>query len=529
MEYPSEAKYMKIRNYNDKVLARHTTRITPFNGGEFGPTKVDRILWNIPSETGMEIDMDTLMIHFDVTIVPGTGTAATHDYYFNNSIESIIQALRIRKGTSFLLEDIQRYNYLDSMFMNYVSDDYNKCVGAATMGIGDAFERIRNHKQDQNNLASNLVARNYAIPLRLSGISQYSGLISTSLIDSVAAFQIEIELAPANQCLQAYASTVAEANIATIGTADATATYTVSKCYISYDLVRMAPEYHAQLQSSISRGVPLQIPYKTWRTSLYSLPSTTTSSIVYNINDTVKSLNAVYVAFFDAAEQNQITIPGRDRKHFPTNLKTAQLQLGSFYYPLQPMDCENRASQVFLEVQKAMGLTFVRSEYTGPFGFDGDEFTTPYTGGTFDLVTGFAANAPAARSRNGITIFNPYAAQGVKFGANAYAGPLVRANGDALGTAGGANAATETASSVRFMREATQNPCEFMLAFNLRKVLDVAEGEIVGTDIQSSGSGLMSLRLEFSGAVGKTYNVIVASLYDAVLEIQSNQQTFRVE
>jgi len=530
MEYPSEAKYMKIRNYNDKVLARHTTKVTPFNGGTFGPTQVDRILWNIPSETGMEIDMDTLMIHFDVTINPSAGTAGTYDYYFNNSIESIIGALRIRKGTSFLLEDIQRYNYLDSMFMNYVADDYNKCVGAATMGIGDAFERIRNHKLNQDNLISNLVPRNYAIPLRLSGISQYSGLISTSLIDSVAAFQIEIELAPANQCLQAYASTVAAANVADVGTGDTNATYTVSKCYISYDLVRMAPEYHAQLQSSISRGVPLQIPYKTWRTSLYSLPSTTNSNIVYNINDTVKSLNAVYVAFFDAGEQNQITIPGRDRKHFPTNLKTAQLQLGSFYYPLQPMDCQNRASQVFLEVQKAMGLTFVRSEYTGPFGFDGDEFTTPYPGGTFNLVNGFAANAPAARTRNGVTIFQPYSADGVKFGAS-YAGPLVRANGDALGAGAASDAArlTEIAAATRFMREGTQNPCEFMLAFNLRKVLDVAEGEIVGTDIQSSGSGLMSLRLEFSDAVGKNYNVIVASLYDAVLEIQSNQQTFRVE
>jgi hypothetical protein len=43
-------------------------------GGRFGPTQTDRILWNVPSETGMELDMDTLMFHFDVEITPGTGT-----------------------------------------------------------------------------------------------------------------------------------------------------------------------------------------------------------------------------------------------------------------------------------------------------------------------------------------------------------------------------------------------------------------------------------------------------------------------
>jgi hypothetical protein len=32
------------------------------------------------------------------------------------------------------------------MFMNYVSDDFNNTVGKATMGIGSAYERIRDHR-----------------------------------------------------------------------------------------------------------------------------------------------------------------------------------------------------------------------------------------------------------------------------------------------------------------------------------------------------------------------------------------------
>lgn len=513
-EFPSEAKYMRVKNYNDKVLSRNTTKITPFNGGRFGPTQTDRILWNVPCEVGFELDMDSIYWHFDCEIIPGAGDRTTHDYYFNNSIESIISALRIRKGTSFLLEDIQRYNYLDSMFMNYVSDDFNNTVGKATMGIGSAYERIRNHRSTQA-LLSQLKKKNYCIPLRLSGISQYSGLISTSLIDSVTAFQIEIELAPASQCMQAYNVQPAAA---TVGQPDLTASYVLSNCYMSYDLVRMAPEYHQQLQSSIQRGIPLQIPYKTWRTSLYSLPATTTSNIVYNINDTVKSLNAVYVAFFDSAEQNKFTVAGRDRKHFPTNLKTAQLQLGSFYYPLQPMDCENDASQVFIELTKALGLTFVRGEYTGPFGFDGTEFRGPKYGTTFNLTSSCEI---VGRTEMGVAVGAEYGTDAVRFQNTNY-------NSYQDG-AGNALADADAVNVIRCLREAAQGCSEFMLGFNLRKVLDAVEGEIVGSDIQSSGSGLMSLRLEFSGAVGKDYQVIVASLYDAVLEIQSNQQTFRVE
>lgn len=524
-EFPTEAKYMRIKNYNDKVLARHTTRISPFNGSRFGPAAIDRILFNIPSEAGMEIDMDTLMFHFDAQIDLGADLAAntTARVMFLNSIESVIQTLRIRKGTSFLIEDIQRYNYLDSMFMNYLSDDYNKCVGNAMMGIGPVTDRFT-----QIPAGSRLnTKKNYCIPFRLSGISNYSGLVSTSLIDQVSAFQFEIELAPAADAIQVNRDDIAAGTVADFGKSIPTSTYILSNCYLSYDLVRMSPDYHAQLQSSINRGIPLQIPYKTWRTSMYSIDGTNTT-FTLNINDTVKSLNSVFVAFFRQDEQGKLTISGKDRKHKPDNLKTVQLQLGSFYYPLQPCDCTLQATQAFLELQKALGLAFVRSEYNGPYGFEGKYYSQTYPNTSANLLTpnGFAADQPTA-------LLNPF---GV-----AYTAPIGPADGvayktnyDGVGHQGGGNIAHNAANitrAPRFATEAGGSPCtEFLIGFNMRKVLDATEGEIVGTDIQSSGSGLMTLRLEFNtGGPGVAYNIVVASLYDAVLEIQSNQQAFRVE
>jgi hypothetical protein len=538
-EFPTEAKYMRIKNYNDKVLARHTTRISPFNGSRFGPAAIDRILFNIPSETGMEIDMDTLMFHFSVVV--DVGDAGVWDIAFCNSIESVIQNLRIRKGSSFLIEDIQRYNYLDSMFMNYLSRDYNDCVGRAIMGIGPyhsrkMIERVENGAQNE---------KRFCIPFRLSGISNYSGLISTSLIDQVSAFQFEIELAPAKDALQI--------NLPATGAPPATASYELNECFLSYDLVRMAPDYHAQLQSSINRGIPLQIPYKTWRTSLYSLAANSPTTVTFNINDTVKSLNAVFVAFFKQNEQNTFLVPGKDRKHKPPTLTGAQIQLGSFYYPLQPMDCRGAAPQVFLELQKALGLAYVRSEYQGPFGFDGSQFHTPSPNQVQNLSDGIRILL-AGRNAGGAAIANTTAPavikndNGIAINASILTGGKPNAaggGGDAAVNGGiftndthttititpNGNGAEYTANIPDFYQQTCQGPCtEFMLGFNMKKVLDATEGEIVGTDIQSSGSGLMTLRLDFSATPSEgPYNVVVASLYDAVLEIQSNQQAFRVE
>jgi len=514
---------MRVKNFNDKVLQRCTTRISPFNGSIFGPKAIDRILFNMPSETGMEVDMDTLQFHFTANLYTGAnGDATNTDIYFLNSIESIIQSLRIRKGTSFLLEDLQRYNYLDSMFMNFVSDDFNNCSGKAQMGIGTAFQRKRLHS-DYNTVNANttLKSRAYAIPLRLSGISNYSGLVSTSLIDPVTAFQFEIELAPAADAIMAYRNDA----VGNVGLQVTTAYYEISEVYMTYDTVRMAPEYHASLQRSISAGQPLQIPYKTWRTSIYSLKNTD-QSVVFNINDTVKSLNAVFVSFFKIEEQGKFNIAGKDRRHFP-NLKQAQLQLGSFYYPLQPIDCRNGASQAYLELTKAMGLAFVNGEYTGPYGWNGFEYATEKYGCVQNVqgaAGGFAAGTPEVINVNGVDTTAAYPVNGISletYDANGY----IRKQ---IGGAG-SNLVVET-TGVRYAREClAESPTQFMLGFNLRKVLDIVEGEVAGVDLQSSGSGLMSLRLDFDGQCGFNYNVIIASLYDAVLEIQGNNQTFRVE
>ena len=59
------------------------------------------------------------------------------------------------------------------------------------------------------------------------------------------------------------------------------------------------------------------------------------------------------------------------------------------------MDCEGNAPQAFLELQKALGLTHVRSEYTGPFGFDGRNFVGNHLNQLQNLETGVVCTVPA--------------------------------------------------------------------------------------------------------------------------------------
>jgi hypothetical protein len=531
-ELPNEARYKRVQNFNDSVMARHTTRISPFNAGTFGPGNVDRLLFNIPSEQGMELDMDTLMFHCDITpSFVGNGAINTTDIYFCNSIESIIHNLKIRKGTQFLIEDIQRYNYVDSMLMNMVASDHNNCPGKALMGIGNTIERILYHRSGKdangaivNVFDSSLAKRNYAFPLRLSGVSNYSGLLSTSLIDSVTAFQIEIELAPANECMVCYTRD----NVNNIG-APIECTYTLTNCYMTYDLVRMEPSYHSQLAAAITRGQSLTIPFKTFRTSLYSLPSGT-NAITYNINDTVKSLNALYISFFAVNEQAKFNIAGRDRLHFP-NLKTAQLQVGSFYYPLTPLDCTNQSAHAFIELQKALGLGYLRSESAGVWSFSGQDFIGPRYGTVQNLYYTGANNTGGISS---VDIYPAYAHHGSNWTAYPVTVALDPNNNYARSTANPqADLANANLSNtgLRYMREVCAvTPSNFILAFNMKKVLDISEGDVAGVDLAASGSGLVSLRLEFqTGGAPTNYNVIIASLYDAVLEIQNNQQVYKVE
>ncbi|NBX98476.1 hypothetical protein EBQ81_06490, partial [bacterium] len=175
---PSEAKFIKPVNFNGVVKERRTTRISPLNGSVFGTNQIDRINFAIPSQSNYAIDMNTFHLHFKAEVFAATGTdPATYVVYFNNSIESIIDELIIKKGSSGqYLEDIKQYNYLDSIFMNFANSDYNRCAGKALLGIGAPQDRARY----QNNMsvsgdlsaiatATSRKARRYTVPFRLSG------------------------------------------------------------------------------------------------------------------------------------------------------------------------------------------------------------------------------------------------------------------------------------------------------------------------------------------------------------------------
>ena len=510
MSVADQNKFFKIKSF-DNIIDRKTVKLSPNNGSVFSTTSgIDRVVFNIPVSNNYCLDTRTIYIHFDANLELGSGAVwASNDIYFNNSIESIINQVLIRRSTGGeILEDIRNYNYCESLLMNYVSETHNRTVGRMCMGIGDSYFRLSLHPIKEANSTSS-ASRGYTIPLRLSGISNVDTYIPLQILDNVCAFQVEIILARPNEAISAYNTSA----VASIGNTVDNASYTLRNVFMSYDIVQMDQIYMDGLNSALLSGQPLEIPYKTWKSSTFNIPSTGTS-FSFNLNDSLKSINALFIGFWKT-EELKLNIAGKDRLHFPTNLTSWQLQLGNQYIPQQPCSTVN-GSQCFTELCKALGeLTF--NEYSSVFDFNGETYSQADYGNTFALKTGFATNTPATVNKNGVNVFTGYAsAAGIKF--NDALTQVVQTNGNNL---------AGTDEGKRYLREVcNSNPSNFCIGINLKKLLSAHNGEIIGSSLLD-GNGIMTLRLEFSANPGDTYNMIVFTQHDAVLEINANQQIFK--
>lgn len=520
MSVADQNKFFKIKSF-DNIIDRKTVKLSPNNGSTFGSNSIDRIIFNIPVSNNYCIDTRTIYIHFDATLEMGTGTTwANNDIYFNNSIESIINQVLIRRSTGGeILEDIRNYNYCESLLMNYVSETHNRTIGRQNMGIGDVYFRKSLHPQSGTSTSS--VARGYSIPLRLSGISNVDTYIPLQILDNVCAFQFEIILGRVEECVTAYRAQLTAGVDVGKTIANSNVNYTLKNVYMSYDIIQMDQLYMDGLNSALLSGQPLELPYKTWRSSTFNISSTGTN-FSFNLNDSLKSINALFIGFWKANEL-RINVSGKDRLHLPKNLKSWQLQLGNQYVPQQPCDVIN-SSQCFIELCKALGELSL-NEYSSVFDFDGETYTTPVLGNTFDLsgvnnAGGFENNSPATVTKNGVTTFLNYAPGGGGIKMSTDLSQLVNRTD-------GGNYAGSDAVAIRFMRECVNStPSNFCIGINLKKLLSSHNGEIVGSSLLD-GNGIMTLRLEFSADPGDTYNMIVFTQHDAVLEVNANQQIFK--
>lgn len=526
MSIADQNKFFKIKSF-DNIIDRKTVKLSPNNGSTFGSNSIDRVIFNIPVSNNYCLDTRTIYIHFDAGIDIGSTSdwAANFDAYFNNSIESIINQVLIRRSTGGeILEDIRNYNYCESLLMNYVSETHNRTFGRANMGIGNSLFRRSLHPQDGSKTSS--VFRGYTIPLRLSGISNVDTYIPLQILDNVCAFQFEIILGRIEECLTVYN---AGSTVADIGKPLTTSiSYTLKNVFMTYDIIQMDQMYMDGLNSALLSGQPLEIPYKTWKSSTFNIPSTGTN-FSFNLNDSLKSINALFIGFW-RADELRINVSGKDRLHFPKNLKSWQLQLGNQYVPQQPCDVIN-SSQCFIELCKALGEMSL-NEYSSVFDFNGETYSTAEYGNTFQLngtvkttndtasVGGFDVSKPAALLEKGQTVFSPYTthAGGIRMKSD-YSALIQYASTSAFGGL--------EADAKRFMRECVNaNPSNFCIGINLKKLLSSESGQIIGSSLLD-GNGIMTLRLEFSNDPDNVYNMIVFTQHDAVLEVNANQQIFK--
>lgn len=184
----------------------------------------------------------------------------------------------------------------------------------------------------------------------------------------LADLEIEIELEDDNQCL--------------VADSGSGATYEWSSVTFNAELVRANPSFDAAVRAQVAQGIPVSLPVELYR----YIPATFDSSSGRGIN--VQRNISVYVQQFLSymcywtlsTAFNSITTDQFDSFADPV-LDDYQIQIGSRYYPRQPIDCRNGNVQALIGLhvaafkrQDPIGALVDSDDYSVLFNGDGSEF-----------------------------------------------------------------------------------------------------------------------------------------------------------
>lgn len=184
----------------------------------------------------------------------------------------------------------------------------------------------------------------------------------------LADLEWEVELEDDNQAL-----------VADSGTG---ASYSWENVVLNCELVRANPSFDAAIRGQVAAGIPVSLPVELYR----YIPATFDSSSGRGIN--VQRNISVYVQQFLSymcywtlsTAYNSLTTDQFDSFADPV-LKNYQIQIGSRYYPRQPIDCQNGSTQALIGLhvaafkrQDPIGALVDSDDYSVLFGGDGSEF-----------------------------------------------------------------------------------------------------------------------------------------------------------
>lgn len=506
MSVPNSLKLINASEVSDVVVSRRNTTIYPTGGQDVssGVNGGNVIEFKIPVSSNESVDMSTFFMHFNFQI---QGKANGETCYVEDSIESIIDEVTIYVGSgSNEVERIRGYNRLESALNNYISDSYVKSIGGSMFYAGlSRDERIALYS---SSTANGQIVQ-CSVGLRLCGSASPSFIMPSAIFGQSSFLTIRVRLASPASCLVVYtegayavnvtATTAGNISVGARTGASLATTYQLTNVRASFDMIQTSQEYQNQMSQFLASS-SLVYPVKTWDVDFRTIPATSTS-VAENLSYNYKDIEAIFFWFNLQSELNSFAFAGEDRLHVPTNIQSLQLTINGQKVPSVPIDLTNGATEALCHTLVALGALHI-GESVGPFNFE-----HIVSGLTMTSIT--EASTTSALS---IPVYN-------QISSNRHYGRNKTSVSSERITTGGTRGAITSDNDPGVNPYAVDNtPSYFLVGLNLRKLLDLPEGELSGLNLQNT-SGSVGYEVKFSSAPGAAYSMGVGLLHNRFISL----------
>lgn len=526
-QIPRSLQLLNASEVSNVVISRENTTIYP-TGGQDYPSGVNGggvIEFKVPVSSNKSIDMSTFFIHFNAQI---TNKANPSFVYFEDSIESVIDEITIYVGNGGQeIERIRGYNRLESALNNYVNNGFINSYGGSAMAAGLSVEE-RKSLWTGSYTATEGSTIQCSVPLRMSGVCNPNFIMPSAVFGQSNFLIIRIRLNRPSACLLSYTvSEIAQATggalTAGVRTAATTAQYTLSNVRASFDFIQTTQDYQNQINQFLASN-NLVYPVKTWDVDFRAIPAGQTT-FVENLSYNYRDIEAIFFWFNLQTELSNFIHHGEDRLHVPALgtasgtqtgavvlgnevISSLQLTINGTKVPSQPIDLRFGASEGFAHLLSALGVLHT-SEQMGPFNFEKLQSI---------VMTSSTGNADC-RILSCSTTSNRY------YGRNKR---VATSNGITLGDGNistsnikldvTTNAITDENNPELNPYLTDITPSYFLIGINLRKLLDLPEGQLSGLNL-SSTSGSIGYDLRFTQSTTNAYSMGVAVLHNRFISL----------
>jgi hypothetical protein len=346
----------------------------------FGPTGLNRIVFNIPSYEGCVLNCQKTFLKF-------SAKTTNDDSLLSNGLP-LFERLVVKAGNGVVLEDIQSYDYLERIH-EHIKDQNMKSVDGVMNGFYDTTNmpptQITTLKTAIN--AQQHQGKKYIKKLLSGVVGAYNeNYLPLHLMTGAGGFALTVELYlnQSNRCMKQHTTPANAAAAIALG-------YELSDVKLQMDLIHLPKEICNKFNDAVCGGSDIVMPFNTFRTHQFSIGSGQTKTNMF-ISEATHDLQRVWTIFTNPAIPNTNATVAEPIKFFGgggnanTILNTYQFRYGTKFLPSQRCEAQGGVealANALCSINSLSGTPYLATKYAV------DTVYTKYEVDAFLLVQSF--------------------------------------------------------------------------------------------------------------------------------------------